>query len=63
MYFLGWAVVVCSILSMAEPIADVLNRHSKYSPAFVYHTNLFNREDYIADSLAHEIGHNLGQHY
>ena len=31
-----------------------------YSPAFVYHDNLSNRADDIAEASSHEVGHNMG---
>ena len=31
-----------------------------YRPAWVYHDNLANQEDYISEAAAHEAGHNLG---
>jgi len=33
---------------------------TSFSPAFVYHDNLSNRADYIAEASSHEIGHNMG---
>jgi hypothetical protein len=32
----------------------------RYSPALVYHDNLANATNYIAEAAAHEFGHNLG---
>jgi hypothetical protein len=34
--------------------------YSRYRPAWIYHDNLANYESYIAEAVAHEIGHNLG---
>lgn len=34
--------------------------YATYRPAWIYHNNLANNESYIAESAAHEIGHNLG---
>jgi hypothetical protein len=37
------------------------NRLPNYSPALVYYDNLLNgREDYVAEAISHEFGHNLG---
>jgi hypothetical protein len=34
---------------------------SKYQPAFIYWNNLGGgREDFVAEAVSHEIGHNLG---
>ncbi|HMP72156.1 MAG TPA: hypothetical protein PKE55_02730 [Kiritimatiellia bacterium] len=36
-----------------------LSNYTYYHPAWVYHDNLSNREDYIAEAGSHEFGHNL----
>ena len=34
--------------------------YAYYSPAWIYMNNLSYREDYIAEAVAHEVGHNMG---
>ncbi len=34
--------------------------YSRYRPAWIYHDNLSNEESFIAEAVAHEVGHNLG---
>jgi hypothetical protein len=34
--------------------------YASYRPVWVYHNNLGNEESYIAEAVAHEVGHNFG---